>query len=343
MALYNALQKYFTVTNICIPTSFVTHIRNFLYKYFHFTKYTFMYHDYERFNRKLPSYGLNDSVSVIQFTELKLPSSVKSYIYQDMCVQYISDVILKNDELKRFFWQNISSKVLNIRVERQNEYYHSCSGIFVMGQWLANYLINEMGVSPERIHVVGAGADVDVTKYSPDRKGNKFLFVGRDFERKGGSLIIEAFRKIRSEGNVAVELYIVGPKESHKYDAENIFFVGELNKAELHKYYNMCDVFCMPSYIEPFGKVYVEALCFGMPVLARNRFAAPDFIIDGMNGYLIEGEDTTLLAEKMKDLLINSDIKEYVYSHVQEYQKEYSWDNVASKISKVIEKEDILQ
>ena len=49
----------------------------------------------------------------------------------------------------------------------------------------------------------------------------------------------------------------------------------------------MCDVFCMPSYFEAYGLVFVEALTFGLPCIGRNCYEMPYFIEDGKTGLLL--------------------------------------------------------
>lgn len=115
-----------------------------------------------------------------------------------------------------------------------------------------------------------------------------------------------------------------------------IEFLGCISTEELVKYYNLCDIFVMPSYFEAYGIVFAEALIYGLPCIGRNAFAMKEFIKDGKNGYLINEDNDEYLADKMLQLLNNDEIKEYVKSKRQQYIKEYSWNSVAEKIIKVM-------
>jgi len=85
-------------------------------------------------------------------------------------------------------------------------------GIFVMSQWLASSFVQDFGVPEHRLHVVGAGINFErlPEKIERDFSTPRFLLVGRDFIRKGGKYLLEAFRIVR-KGVPTAELTIVGP------------------------------------------------------------------------------------------------------------------------------------
>lgn len=61
-----------------------------------------------------------------------------------------------------------------------------------MGRWLKDYIVNEMSIPENKISAVGGGINIDKTKIDYSKKtGNKILFVGRDFLRKGGYLLLD--------------------------------------------------------------------------------------------------------------------------------------------------------
>lgn len=343
LSLYNALNRYYSLMDYEIYSSFWTQLRTYIYKKWGFFKYDFFYSDIVKFNHSKKAKALCD-VCTLQFSELELNESVHSYIYQDMNIHFIKNCILNDENLKNYFRKDVSTAILEKRLRKQAEYYQKCNGIFVMGDWLKQYMINNMHIDASKIHSVGAGYDIDITRRDfSNRESNKILFVGRDFERKGGYLLVEAFKILRSKYQNDAELYIVGPDNNVINEhIDGIHFVGAANSKELVKYYNMCDVFCMPSYLEPFGKVFVEALCYALPVIARDSFAAPEIIDDRQNGRLVKEDNPEKLAEMMYDLLHNDEIKQYVLSHADSYCEKYSWDSVAKRISDEINKDTLM-
>lgn len=98
----------------------------------------------------------------------------------------------------------------------------------------------------------------------------------------------------------------------------------------------MCDVFCLPSYFEAYGLVFVEALTFGHPCIGRNCYEMPYFIEEGRTGLLLHDDDPEELASLMQQALESDDLSANVASRHDRYVHEYSWDAVAERIAKVI-------
>lgn len=99
----------------------------------------------------------------------------------------------------------------------------------------------------------------------------------------------------------------------------------------------MCDIFCLPSYFEAYGLVFVEALSFGLPCIGRDCYEMPYFIEEGKTGLLLNKDDASELAALMERLLKDELIKENVKARRDYYLKEYSWDSVALRMKKIIE------
>ncbi len=280
---------------------------------------------------------------VFQFDECPDAPWADSYVYQDLCVGFLLDVYENRPELIPYCGlENLSIGYLRKREKIQSNFYQRAKGIFTMGQWLADYLVENCGIPREKVHAVGGGINVDATLSGEvKRTGNKILYIGRDFQRKGGDLVVKAFRILKKECP-ETELYIAGPAKnplSKEEEADGIYFLGEQSRAQLNELYSRCDVFCMPSRFEAYGLVFAEALAFGLPCIARNAFAMKEFIRDGRNGYLIDNDDERKLADKMKLALKNETMKQYVYEQREWYLKEYSWESVVKRIVEVMKSE----
>lgn len=264
------------------------------------------------------------------------------YTYQDLCFEALLD--LKNSGDKAFQYsryQDLSLDDLEREAANQAKAYENAAGVFTMGRWLAKFLVEEAGLPPEKVYFVGGGSNMDVSLIQPSREGNKFLFVGKQFENKGGPLICKAFSILKEKYMPEAELYIAGPKvQPEESRSKGIRFLGQLPYSELVHYYNTCDIFCMPSIFEAYGLVFGEALIFGLPCVGRRAFEMEYFIEDGKDGVLLEktesAEDT---AKKMYNLITNEAIIQYVADNREHYLKEYSWDTVAERIVSVIEKD----
>lgn len=290
-------------------------------------------------NRFRKTYG-TEKVKVFQFSEMPFTEATENYIYQDLIAAYIR-FMKDNDPVAYQYcgFTNFTDKELEKRTESQRQFYDKCKGVFTMGQWLADFMV-ETGVLPvEKVHAVGAGINVDVASIDNTAKtGNKLLFVGKDFKRKGGELVIEAFQLLREKYISDAELYIIGPEQKpYEGDIPGITFVGNTDKAGVTRHLNMCDVFCMPSYFEAFGIAFCEALVYGLPCIARNKYAMKEIVRNGEDGYLLEGNSPQELAELMHKALPDEVMKEKVRNNRAYYIEKYAWKTVADRMVEVLE------
>lgn len=188
----------------------------------------------------------------------------------------------------------------------------------------------------DKTYFVGGGINLDRSLIDESNKqGNKILFVGKDFERKNGPLVLEAFfiaKKIRPD----IELYIVGPSKLNMNKDDGVYNLGRLSFNEVVKYFNLCDIFCMPSKFEAYGIVFPEALAFGLPCIGRDAFEMPYFIEDGVTGFLLKKENPQELADLILKLLEDKEIRHNVSCRRKYYLQEHSWDTVAKRMMEVM-------
>jgi glycosyltransferase involved in cell wall biosynthesis len=328
----NALKKKHDVIEYRFFWDISMKIHKLLQK-MHLIPYDFETYNLVHINKKV---NINNfQFPIIQFDEFPNNSYLHSYIYQDLSVMYINKIALENS--REFLYSGfgkIKISAIKKRMEVQRDFYNNAYGIFTMSHWLYNYLLNEQIVPEEKLCYVGGGVNLDVSKVDPSiRKGNKILFVGKDFLRKGGDLVYEAFCILNTQINPNTELYIIGPKKSPiSIYNENVHFLGEKTSEEIVEYFNICDIFVMPSRFEAYGLVFIEALTFGLPCIGRNSFEMPYFIEEGVTGHLIDTDDPLNLAKKMQSLLKDDKIKSNVLERRQEYIQEYSWDTVCDRM-----------
>lgn len=290
---------------------------------------------------KIESQIRKNTDPLLMFLEYCTSHLNDSYIYQDLSVDFISRMRETSDKhLSKYtpLAPKTSTADINKRKSMTSEFYSGCRGIFTMSQWLADDLVQNTGIDENKVHCVGGGCNIDYTKIDASKKtGNKFLFVGKDFERKNGPLVVEAFKKIYAENNW-LELYIVGPLEKPAgVDLPGIKFIGRLGYDDLVSYYNLCDYFVMPSLFEAYGIVFAEALIFGLPCIGRNAYAMPEFIENGSNGLLVEGYDADELACAMSKMYLQRNRYANNVSTLHEYYiNRYSWNSVAERIVSVM-------
>lgn len=263
------------------------------------------------------------------------------YVYQDLSF----DVLAKyyDPEAGAPGVKGMDIGTIERRRERQREIYESAAGIFAMSEWFAETLVEWSGVPPEKVTVAYAGLNSIETDVKDGgdagedyaRSGaSKLLFVGRDFFRKGGDVVVAALDRLRREYSPKVRLTVAGPGEWPLSGGvpEGVDFLGDLPTAEVARLYREHDLFVMPSRFEAFGIVFREALANGLPVVGRSAFALPEIITPGKNGALVDGDDPEELASAIVAVLENPDIRRYTVGAAEDVRARFSWDAVAERM-----------
>jgi glycosyltransferase involved in cell wall biosynthesis len=188
--------------------------------------------------------------------------------------------------------------------EMERGAYHNARLVFTMSRNISRSLVGEYGCSAQKVKCVYAGSNVGAEMSGNIDNGRfsdkNILFVGVDWERKGGPVLLEAFRRLRRTHPDA-RLTVVGCSPQISEAGVNI--VGRVPLAEVSEYYRAASVFCLPTLNEPFGLVFLEAAAFGLPVVATRIGAIPEIVIHGKTGYIVEPQNVPELAARLDDLL----------------------------------------
>ncbi len=119
----------------------------------------------------------------------------------------------------------------------------------------------------------------------------------------------------------------------------NVFFCGWLPHDALSEGLNFADVLVAPSYNEPFGQVYIEAMATGVPVIATRSGGPVDFVVDtgpSANGWLCEVDDVDSLAATLHQALMNeTERKRRGANALALIRGEYDWKEIARRYDKV--------
>lgn len=260
---------------------------------------------------------------------------------------------------KIVFWNGstlLSSRSKNIIVNfLRKVFIRSVDAYLTYGLLAKEFLIN-YGAKPDKI-VVGCNA-VDIKKFRHESqllysqkeiiKRNKILpkfnilFSGQLIERKGLLMLLEAFNKI---GRNDVGLIVIGDgPEKEKYQnycqdnkIKNIFFMGHQPENKLAEYYTITDVLVVPSLIEVWGLVVNEAMACGLPVICSDRVGASrDLIKNGVNGFIYEAENVNSLADCLRKLLANEQLRIEMGRKSLELISECTPENYAKNLIKAV-------
>jgi glycosyltransferase involved in cell wall biosynthesis len=163
--------------------------------------------------------------------------------------------------------------------------YEGTNCNFVSSGFAAESLREDYGIPGSRVEVVHSGANVAASDVDSERSGRVILFVGVDWERKGGPELVAAFREVRRT-IPAAELWIVGC--SPAVDEPGVKVFGRVGPDRVTRYYRDADVFCLPSRMDPSASVLAEAASYALPVVATRVGGNVERVEDGVTGFLCE-------------------------------------------------------
>ena len=216
--------------------------------------------------------------------------------------------------------------------------YHAADAVLTMSDFVRRSVIDDYGVDPGRVHVIGAGPDLDPLPGEPAGPPGwppTVLFVGADFARKGGPTLLEAFQAVRGDVPEA-RLVIVGPRRAGG-PLPGVTWAGRLGHGEMPALYASASVFALPTLREPFGLVFLEAMAFGLPCVGTKVEAVPEMIEDGVTGYVVPPGDAAALSVALRSLLRDREAASRMgrarWEKVRNY---YTWDAVAGRVMKFL-------
>lgn len=168
-------------------------------------------------------------------------------------------------------------------------------------QWTKDSLVEDYGVDERRVTVIPPG--VDLGRFRPGTRNNpkpRILFVGGDFKRKGGDLLLEVFRR-RFRDRAVLEL--VTPADVPSEPGVNVYRNVKANSQVLQDLFAGCDVFVLPTRGEVFPLAGMEALAAGLPLVATRVGGLPELVVDGESGRLCDVDDGEALGDALEQLI----------------------------------------
>ncbi len=237
---------------------------------------------------------------------------------------------------QRFYPQSEAAASARVRgrLAFEAEVCRAARAVFTFSEFARRSMIEDYGCEPSRVSAIGAGANqlqksVDAKEYSRPLA----LFVGMNFERKGGPTLLQAWPAVRARIPNA-ELVIAGPRSGPPRSLESgIRWVGRVNRDRLERLYESASVFVMPSIFEPWGFVFAEAMGYGLPCIGASCCAMPELIEDGITGRLVAPNDPDALAEALSGLLADpSSTQEMGHAAHARVLARLTWDQVVERL-----------
>lgn len=179
--------------------------------------------------------------------------------------------------------------------------------------------------------------DIEAFLEAGRRNGPKepiILYAGVLIPRKGVHLLVQAFAKVAPDFP-EVRLEVVGRAENSEYARKlrlqvartgldgRVLFLGEVSQTELAEHMRRARVFVLPSLSEGLGRVVIEAMATGTPVIGSHVGGIPEMVEEGLTGFLVPPGDEEALADRLRWVLEHPEEAEAMGLRAREFARSF--------------------
>lgn len=181
---------------------------------------------------------------------------------------------------------------------RNQRCFHAAAKIVAWSDWVADSLMKDYGVPREKIAIIPPGVDLQQWKPLNTEKTGRFniLFVGADFHRKRGDMVIDAFRRLPRD---KFQLHIVTRSTVESEPGITVHNNLQPNTPELIRLFQQSDVLVHPSQAEAYGLVAIEAAATGVPAIVSKLGGLQSTVTHGKTGFLVAPDDVDSIYRKL--------------------------------------------
>jgi phosphatidylinositol alpha-1,6-mannosyltransferase len=231
--------------------------------------------------------------------------------------------------------------------------FYSAAAAVVANSSNSKQLVVELGVDPEKVHVVHPGVDLDRFQPGPREPDGeiRLLSVGRLWPRKGHMQVLRALARVKDR-LPRLRYWIAGTggeldalqRASVEFGLEDrVRFLGYVPETELPLLYRQCDLLILANRrladddMEGFGIVFLEAAASGLPVIGGNSGGVPDAIDPEGNGFLVDTEDPDAIAGGLERLVLDGALRGRMSTRSREWAERFAWSRYADELATISE------
>ena len=228
--------------------------------------------------------------------------------------------------------------------------FRQAAAVTGCSQFVLDDAVRRFGLRPGGGQVIFNGVDLeehDAGGRSIDVPFERFvLCLGRVVWKKGFDLLLEAFTSVR-ERVPGVGLVIGGDgpyRPQLEEDArrlgieEHLHFAGALDRKKVARMMAVASAFVLPSRLEPFGIVVLEAWRAGCPAVVSGIGGTREFVVDGLDGVVVDPHVTSELADALTRVLTDDELRRTLIANGAERVKDFGWPVVAERYRQIYER-----
>jgi glycosyltransferase involved in cell wall biosynthesis len=276
-------------------------------------------------------------------------SQLIAFVETSIPIIYMTDATFS--QLQGYYpgFSNLPKYNVRLGIELDKSAFMRSAHCMLASEWNRQSAISDYGILDQKITVAPCGANLDKipvsTSINFDISGQcRLLFLAVDWKRKGGNIVLEAFRKIRAH-HAGASLSIIGcvPTENISADA-SITVIPFLDKnartdfQRLDEVFRNTDLLFLPTRAECAGVVFSEASAYGIPSVSTDTGGVTTYVKEGTNGYTLPlnagpGEYADLITDLVSD---NTRMAALRRTTRQFYEDHLSWELWGQKFSELV-------
>lgn len=211
---------------------------------------------------------------------------------------------LQIDRMELFSVDNHGGLIHDLKFRLFRDLLRSAAILQTWSRWAKQSAIDEYGIPPDQIVINPPGVDLDLwqpaTAPSDANEPRRILFIGGDFRRKGGELLLDWYNHARPANH---ELHIVTREAVEAGPGVHVYRTLQPNSRELRALCQRCHLFVLPSLAECFGIATIEAMAAGLPAIVSAIGGTADIVADGENGAIVPPHDSRAMGEAITAVL----------------------------------------
>lgn len=242
-------------------------------------------------------------------------------------------------------------------IELERQAFRRATHVCTRGQFVRDSIVNDYGLPPEKVTAIGGGVNF---KTLPDLPRNAraepaaptVLFIGKELYRKGGDVLLSAFARARERCPSAKLLMVTaGPLPAEAASAGVEVVAPTWDRAVIADLYRRADIFVLPSRLETWGDVLLEAMAYGVPCVGvaghtlsaassggGAQGAMEEIIEHDQTGLVTPADDVEALAQALSALLTDAPRREQLGRAArQKVERQYTWARIVDRLAPMIE------
>ncbi len=227
----------------------------------------------------------------------------------------------------------VSKGVVRVATDMINS--EKCKAVIVWSNWAKRGYVDD-GVDQSKINVIPPTFPTTNNRIEHDSRN--LLFIGRDYHRKGGDVVLKVFDNLKKSFD-NIHLTFIGRIEDR--DAlervscdKTISHFDHVSNTELHeRIFPTSDIFILPTIAEAYGMSILEAMSNGIPVVASDISAIPEVVENGVTGYLAKPGSAEFFTKGCATLLDNEERRSSIGHNAREkVSREFYKEKIGRKL-----------